>query len=123
MWSHYKFSVVCLLVVALVFANVHGFVVPTRPQGFRDLSVAATAEPESKQVLPKRVVTATKRIQELDVLLDDLDSKIARIDERMTLSDVDELVVLQKEKERLEKQQAKYLDEWDDLEELLESHS
>ena len=84
----------------------------------------ASADAETDPKLKKRLETATKRIDELDELVEEADAKIAKIDAKMLLiGDEDELFDLQKDKERIEKQIAKYLKEWDDLEELLEGFS
>ena len=90
------------------------------------LSVASSSSPPpgpatTDPFVSKQIRNATQRIVELDLLVEQADAKIDRLDERMQLVGDDyELFDLQREKERIEKQIAKYLKEWDTLEELLE---
>jgi len=99
-----------------------------------DLSAQPTTETESsfdntrtslsKEVdskLRKQAYNAPKRIAELESLIEKAEEKIVALDEEMLShgSDVGKLVDLTKEKETFEAQVVEYMEEWEDLEELL----
>ena len=78
----------------------------------------------SKEVDPKlrkQAYNAPKRITKLESLIEKAEEKIAALDEEMLShgSDVGKLVDLTKEKEALEAQVVEYMEEWEELEELL----
>ena len=111
-------GVQCFVVQPAWVRNCQGGVFPSTC-----LSVASSSSSSSTDTKTgKQIENAKKRIAELDRLVEQADEKIENIDATMILSgDEDELFDLQKEKERIEKQIAKYLKEWDDLEAMLES--
>jgi ATPase subunit of ABC transporter with duplicated ATPase domains len=71
----------------------------------------------------KQAYNAPKRIAKIEELIASLEDIIASIDADMLAngSDVGKLVDLSKEKEKLETQVSAYMDEWEQLEELLSS--
>jgi ATPase subunit of ABC transporter with duplicated ATPase domains len=83
-----------------------------------------TASPSEKEMDPKirkMAYNAPKRISKIENLVEELEEKIATINEIMlaTGNDVGELVELSKEKESLETKVAALMEEWEELESLL----
>ena len=71
--------------------------------------------------LRKKAFNAPKRIEKLERLIEEAELKIAEIDDKMMAvgNDVGKLVDLNEEKERIAKCVEEYMEEWEDLEELL----
>lgn len=69
----------------------------------------------------KKLYNAPKRIEKLESLIADAEAKIAMIDEEMMVvgSDVGKLVDLNSEKEKLATTVEAYMNEWEELEELV----
>lgn len=76
---------------------------------------------EIDPALRKRIFNAPKRIQKLESLIEKAEARITEIGEEMMSSgnDVGKLVDLNSEKEKLEETVADYMEEWQELEELL----
>eukprot|EP00977_Amphora_coffeiformis_P014886 scaffold4242_cov175-Amphora_coffeaeformis.AAC.10 len=71
--------------------------------------------------LRKKAFNAPKRIEKLERLIEAAESKIAEIDDKMMAvgNDVGKLVDLNEEKEKIAKTVEEYMEEWEELEELL----
>lgn len=82
---------------------------------------SAASSSQIDPALRKKAYNAPKRIEKLETLIEKTEAKISDIDEQMMAagSDVGKLVDLNKEKEKLEETVAEYMDEWEQLEELL----
>ena len=130
MFTNYKLLAIWIVGVLALFMGqcVQGFVpvMGNRRTFAPSLCVLSSTTQKSDSTnttskTSKQIAQANQRIAQLDFLLDQADEKIDKLDERMQLiGDEDELFDLQKEKERIEKQIAKYLKELDDLEALLD---
>lgn len=82
---------------------------------------SATSTNEIDSALRKKAYNAPKRIAKLEGLIEAAESKIAEIDDKMMNlgNDVGKLVDLNEEKEKLAKSVEEYMEEWEELEELL----
>ena len=90
-----------------------------------DTFTPTPAKDEMDPALRKMLFNAPKRISSLESLIEKTEEAIAAIDEKMMEngSDVGLLTDLSKEKGVLEDQVAGYMEEWEELEELLLSHA
>ena len=80
--------------------------------------------PEEKEALKqkrKQAFNAPKRIKKLEKMIETSEMKIAELDEQMMEvgSDVGKLTDLSNDKQKEEANVAKYMEEWEDLEQLL----
>jgi hypothetical protein len=73
------------------------------------------------RTLQKQAYNAPKRIEKLESLMEDLEIKVAAIDEEMLTngSNVEKLMQLSEQKMALEAKIDDYMHEWEELEELL----
>jgi polysaccharide pyruvyl transferase WcaK-like protein len=73
--------------------------------------------------LQKQAYNAPKRIEKLEKLMEDLEVKVAAIDEEMLTngSNVEKLMSLTHQREELQDKIDDYMREWEELEELLMS--
>lgn len=76
---------------------------------------------EMDPAVRKKLYNAPKRIEKLESLIEGLEAKVAGLDDEMMTvgNDVGKLVDLQEAKEKLEASIAEYMDEWEDLEDLV----
>jgi hypothetical protein len=86
--------------------------------------VAKPLTPEEKEALKqkrKQAFNAPKRIKKLEKMIETSEMKIAELDEQMMQvgSDVGKLTDLSNDKQKEEANVAKYMEEWEELEELL----
>ncbi len=86
--------------------------------------VAKPLTPEEKEALKqkrKQAFNAPKRIKKLEKMIETSEMKIAELDEQMMQvgSDVGKLTDLSNDKQKEEANVAKYMEEWEKLEELL----
>jgi ABC-type Mn2+/Zn2+ transport system ATPase subunit len=82
------------------------------------------SSPPEKEIDPRKrkmAYNAPKRISKIENLVEELEEKIAKIDEQMLAigNDVGRLVDLSKEKQSLEKKIEQLMEEWDELESIL----
>lgn len=82
---------------------------------------AGSEEEEIDPAVRKKLYNAPKRIEKLESLIDGLEAKVAGLDDEMMTvgNDMGKLVDLQEAKEKLEASIAEYMDEWEDLEDLV----
>ena len=73
----------------------------------------------------KQLHNAPKRIAKLESMIEEAEEKIAELDEEMLSNgnDVGKLVDLQKDRDGLQAKVEGYMEEWEELEELLATHA
>ena len=76
---------------------------------------------EMDPALRKKLFNAPKRIEKLESMIEKAEARIAEIDEKMMAvgNDVGQLVDLNDEKEKLSNSVSEYMEEWEELEDLL----
>ena len=98
-------------------------VVRTTLDGEDSAETTATlpAEDEMDPALRKKLFNAPKRISRLESLIEKAEEEMAGLDHQMfeNGSDVGLLTDLSKEKTKLEGEVAEYMEEWEELEELI----
>lgn len=86
-------------------------------------SPASNREQELDRKLQKQAYNAPKRIEKLEKLMEDLEVKVAAVDEEMLTngSNMDKLMSLTQQREALQAKIDDYMQEWEELEEILMS--
>lgn len=97
-------------------------------EGSDDVIVAVDLTPEEKEELKqkrKKAYNAPKRIQKLEKMIEESEEDIAKLDDKMMSvgSDVGQLTDLSNEKVVIESKVADMMEEWEELELLLEELS
>jgi len=90
-------------------------------EGVNGATSESKTQPVLNRKLQKQAYNAPKRIEKLEQLMEELEVKVAAVEEEMLTygSNVDKLLELTHEKEQLDAQIEAYMTEWEELEEVL----
>jgi hypothetical protein len=83
--------------------------------------VSTSSQPQVDRRLQKLAYNAPKRIAQLEELIQGIECKVATLEEEMIAhgSNMEKLMELTEKKDELDQKLASYMQEWEELEELL----